>query len=133
MDNAIYLDSTRDEVIQKIQKAVTDPARIRKDDPGHPGICPIFSYHEAFFKSASNEIAESCKRGKIGCVECKQLVANQINSVLEPMRERRQVYRSKPKLIDQILLAGTQRAKTVAEATMKEVRDAMEINYFGKP
>lgn len=132
MDNAIYLDSSRDEIIQKIQKAVTDPARIRKDDPGHPEICPIFSYHEAFYKSASKEIAASCQGGKIGCVECKKLVANQIDLVLAPMRERREIYRSKPNLIDQILLSGTERAKAIAEETMKEVRDAMGINYFNK-
>ncbi|SHK68689.1 tryptophan--tRNA ligase [Desulforamulus aeronauticus] len=130
MDNAIYLDSSQEEVMQKIRKALTDPARIRKDDPGHPEICPIFSYHEAFSKETSNEILESCKAGKIGCVECKQLIAGRINVMMEPMRERRQIYRSRPSLIDEILLAGTQRAKGIAEETMKEVREAMGINYF---
>ena len=130
MDNAIYLDSSPEEVSQKIRKAVTDPARIRKDDPGHPEICPIFSYHEAFSKQTSNEVLESCRAGKIGCVECKQLIASRINLIMEPMRERRQAYRSRPSLIDEILLAGTQRAKVIAEETMKEVREAMAINYF---
>ncbi len=130
MANAIYLDSSRSEIFQKVQKAVTDPSRIRKDDPGHPQICPIFSYHKAFSEKTSNDILESCQSGKIGCVECKQLIANQIDFILEPMRERRQVYRSKPKLIDEIVLSGTQKAQSIAKETMKEVRDAMGINYF---
>lgn len=132
LDNAIYLDSSCAEVSEKLKRAITDPSRIHKNDPGHPDICAVFSYHEAFNKEFSGELCNACREGKIGCVECKQLVARKINLLLEPMRERRQLYRARPSLIDEILLSGTQRTKAIAEETMKEVRDAMGINYFNK-
>lgn len=130
LDNAIYLDSSHQEVSVKIMKAVTDPGRIRKDDPGRPEICSIYSYHVAFRKDSCDEVCINCKAGKIGCVQCKELIADRINEILDPMRERRTIYRSKPSLIDEILVAGTEHARNIAKETMREVRDAMRINYF---
>lgn len=130
LGNAIDLDSTQDEVREKIKKAMTDPARIHKTDIGHPEICPVYAYHQAFRKEGSDEIYESCKKGQIGCMECKRKITQSINDLLEPMRERRTVYQNDPKKVDEILMSGTEKARLVAKETMQEIREAMSMNYF---
>ncbi|MGE6259961.1 tryptophan--tRNA ligase [Heyndrickxia sporothermodurans] len=130
MGNAIHLDSTNEEVFEKIKKAKTDPSRIQKTDHGHPEVCPIYAYHQAFRQEGANEIYESCKKGQIGCMECKQQISQSINDLLEPMRERRSKYHNNPKMVDEILVTGTERARVLAKQTMEEVREAMDINYF---
>lgn len=130
LGNAIYLDSTQEDVNEKIKKATTDPARIHKTDLGHPEICPIYAYHQAFRKEGSDEIYESCKKGRIGCMECKRKITQSINDLLEPMRERRIVYQNDPKKVDEILMSGTEKARLIAKETMQEVREAMSMNYF---
>ncbi|WP_246009402.1 hypothetical protein [Brevibacillus fluminis] len=130
LGNAIDLDSTQEEVSEKINKATTDPARIHKTDIGHPEICPVYAYHQAFRKEGSDEIYESCKKGQIGCMGCKQKITQSINDLLEPMRERRIVYQNDSKKVDEILMAGTEKARLVAKETMQEVREAMSMNYF---
>lgn len=130
LNNAIYLDDPAEEVKKKVSQAVTDPARIRKDDPGHPEVCTVFAYHQAFNQEETPEIAEACRAGKIGCVACKKNLAQVINSLLEPMRERRVPYQNNPALIDDILREGTRKARNAAIETMKEVKAAMHLDYF---
>jgi len=130
LNNAIYLSDSREEVQQKVMKAKTDPARIHKDDPGHPEVCTVFHYHEAFNTEESDEIAEKCRAGTIGCVACKRNLAQKMNAFLEPMRERRKKYLENPELVDQILIEGTKKAREEAQKTMKKVREVMKINYF---
>lgn len=130
--NAISLDSTPEEVWEKVRNAVTDPARIKATDPGHPDICVVHEYHKTFDKLGVAEVTESCKKGTIGCVACKKRLAERLNQFLDPMRERRIKYRNNPNLIDEILISGTNRAIEVGKETMKEVREAMQINYFEK-
>lgn len=130
LGNAILLDSTREEVNEKIKKATTDPARIHKSDIGHPEICPIYAYHQAFRTEGADEIKESCKKGQMGCMECKQKIIKSINDLLEPMRERRIMYQNHPQRVDEILLSGTEKARLAAKETMQEVREAMSMNYF---
>ncbi|KYP79805.1 tryptophan--tRNA ligase [Ferroacidibacillus organovorans] len=129
MGNAITLDASAQEVRDKIQVAVTDPARIRKSDPGHPEVCPVFTYHQAFAAGTSDEVATGCRSGTMGCVECKRWIAGRINELLEPMRERRVAYEANPRMADEILIAGTKRAREIAKETMREVREAMGLNY----
>lgn len=128
--NAIHLDSSPQQVADKIKRAVTDPARIHKSDPGHPDICPIFAYHQAFRREGAEEIRRSCTRGRIGCTECKALVTRSVCETLEPMRERRERYAAKPHAVDEILMAGTAKARAIASETMAEVKEAMGIDYF---
>ncbi len=130
LNNAIYLSDSKEEVSKKIMKAKTDPARIHKDDPGHPEVCTVFHYHEAFNKEESDEIAEKCRAGTIGCVACKKKMAAKLNSFLDPMRKRRKKYLENPELVDQILIEGTAKAREEAAKTMKKVREVMKINYF---
>jgi tryptophanyl-tRNA synthetase len=130
LGNAIELDSSKEEIAYKIRKATTDPARVHKNDPGHPDICPIYAYHRAFRADGAPEIRESCERGTIGCSACKQLIITALDQLIEPMRERRAYYAARPKVVEDILRSGTQRARGIAKETMMEVRDAMGLNYF---
>jgi tryptophanyl-tRNA synthetase len=130
LGNAIALDSTKEEITFKIRKATTDPARVHKNDPGHPDICPIYAYHRAFRAHGTPEIRDSCENGSISCSACKQLITTALDQLIEPMRERRSYYAAKPKVVEDILLSGTKRARDIAQETMKEVREAMCLNYF---
>mgnify|MGYP006296934951 CR=1 FL=1 len=132
LNNAIYLSDSEEEVSQKIMKAKTDPARIHKDDPGHPEVCTVYHYHEAFNTEESDEIAEKCRAGTIGCVACKKRLAKKLNAFLEPMRERRKKYTENPELVDEILKKGTEKAREEAAETMKKVRKVMKTDYFRK-
>lgn len=128
--NAIFLSDNAEDVLAKVKSAVTDPSRIRKTDPGHPDICTVFSYHKIFSKDEVNNIEEMCKAGQIGCMDCKKQLAGRINTFLEPFRERRVKYTENPSIVEEILRAGTARAKKEGEETMRRVREAMKIDYF---
>ncbi len=130
LNNAIYLSDSESEVVQKIMKAKTDPARIHKDDPGHPEVCTVFHYHQAFNTEESDEVAEKCRAGTIGCVDCKKRMAEKLNDFLEPMRERRKKYLEDSELVDQILIEGTEKARKEAQETLKKVRQVMKTDYF---
>ncbi|TSB47056.1 tryptophan--tRNA ligase [Alkalicoccobacillus porphyridii] len=128
--NSIHLDSTYEEVLNKIKKAKTDPARVKKSDPGHSERCVIFTYHQAFANESTEEIYEGCKTASLGCAECKDKVSKSINQLLEPMRERRDMFQKNPSQLDEILMEGTARAQHIAKETLHEVKEAMNMNYF---
>ena len=130
LDNAIYLADPADEVLRKVKTAVTDPARIRKDDPGHPEVCTVYAYQKEFNPKFVCELDGACRRGEIGCVECKKRLAAALNVILDPIREKRAYYDEHPDVVDDILKAGTQRAIEVGAATLAEVKEAMKIRYF---
>ncbi|MDD2510895.1 MAG: tryptophan--tRNA ligase [Syntrophomonas sp.] len=130
LNNAIFLADSAEEVKQKVWNAVTDPARIRKTDLGHPEICTVYAYHQVFNKDVIEEVEADCRQGRIGCVQCKKKLTAKLNELLEPMRERRQSYLEQPDLVKDILQEGTRRAHAVARETMLDVRSAMKINYF---
>ncbi len=132
LDNAIYLADPPEEVIRKVNKAVTDPARIHKSDPGHPHVCTVFKYHSEFNEQFVPELERACKKGEIGCVECKTRLATRLNEMLDPIRERRTYYEARQDLVDDILQAGTARAVEIGEKTLAEVKDAMKCNYFAR-
>jgi tryptophanyl-tRNA synthetase len=130
LNNAIYLNDSTKEISSKVMEAVTDPARIRKNDLGHPEVCTVFEYHQVFNSSEVDQIEIHCRAGAIGCVNCKKNLAKCLDNLLQPMRERRQPYIDHPDLVKDILRDGTLRARKVAQATMQEVREAMGISYF---
>lgn len=133
LGNCIYLSDSREEVSQKISMAVTDPARMRRMDPGHPDVCTVYAYHKAFNEGFVPELRKECETAGIGCVDCKKRLAACINDLLEPMRERRAKYEARPELVDEILRAGTERARREGAKTMAEVREAMHLDYFSIP
>ncbi|MFW6257104.1 MAG: tryptophan--tRNA ligase [Bacillota bacterium] len=130
LDNAIYLNDSAEVVQKKVNEAVTDPARIKIDDPGHPEVCTVFEYHQAFNQEEVDSIEKQCREGTIGCVACKKKAARAINETLEPIRERRVKYHNNPELVEEILISGTKKARSIAKNTIAEVKEAMQINYF---
>lgn len=126
-DNVIEMSASAEEVRAKIENMVTDPARIRRTDPGHPEVCSVHALHKVFSRTALADITEECERAGIGCVDCKRRLARAVNEFLEPIRERRRAIEGKPGLVDDILSEGAKRARVVAEATLEEVRQAMGI------
>ena len=131
LGNAIYLADTEEEVNKKIMSAVTDPARIKKDDPGHPDVCMVAYYHKLFSTNEEvNCVCEECKLGKRGCVACKKQLAQNANQFLAPIREKRRYYEEHPELVEKILKEGTEKTRQTAKATMKKVKEAMKLNYF---
>ncbi len=119
-NNAIYLDDTKEEIFKKIKMAKTDPARIKKTDPGHPEVCIVFDYHKAF--SSEDEVKEieaACKSGSIGCVECKKRCAESIEKIIAPIREKKASLQNS-EILD-IINEGNKKAKTLASKKMQEV------------
>lgn len=131
-NNAIFLKDDEDTVNQKVRGMYTDPTRLRATDPGHVEGNPVFIYHDAFNPDVDevNDLKERYLVGKVGDVEVKQKLAKAINTFLDPIRERRAHYEAHPELVKEALAKGSGHARTVAQATMAEVRDAMQINYL---
>ena len=131
LGNAIYLSDSEEEVNKKVMSAVTDPGRIKKDDPGNPDICMVSYYHKLFSEEETCEtICKECRAGERGCVACKKQLAKMINATLEPMREKRKYYEEHPELVDEILRKGTEKARESAKETMRKVKKAMMLDYF---
>jgi tryptophanyl-tRNA synthetase len=126
-DNHIELAATPEDTLARIKTAVTDPARQRRNDPGHPDICNIYSLHQYFSESKVFEIAEQCKVAGIGCVECKKLLAQNINDTLKDFRERRASLAKDPGHIYAILDDGAKRAQAIARETINEVKHKMGL------
>jgi tryptophanyl-tRNA synthetase len=128
LDNHIELAATPEETLARIKQMVTDPQRLRRSDPGNPDVCNVFSMHKVFSSQSEVEMVDTeCRRAGIGCVECKQLFAKNLNASLEPFREKRAALAQKPELIWDILAEGEKRARTIAEATMREVHEAIGL------
>ncbi len=125
--NTIALADTPDEVKKKVMGMITDPARIRKDDPGHPDICTVFAFHKVFNEAQVPEIEEQCKGGCIGCVACKKLLQNKIAEFHTPIYEKRQDLLATPDRLTDVLREGSNKASVKAEATIRLVREAMKI------
>ena len=130
LGNAIYLSDSEEEITRKVNGALTDPARIKKDDPGHPEVCMVAYYHNLFTSPEDvKTVCEECKAGKRGCVACKKQLAQNIIEALRPIREKRAYYEAHPEEVDAILKDGTERARKVAKETMKKVKKAMMLDY----
>ena len=131
LGNAIYLSDSEEEITRKVMGAVTDPARIKKDDLGNPDVCMVAYYHNLFTKPEDfKTVCEECKAGKRGCVSCKKQLAKNIIEELRPIREKRAYYETHPEEVDKILMEGTEKARKVAKETMKKVKKAMMLDYF---
>lgn len=116
------------EIWEKVRTAVTDPQRVRRADPGRPEVCNVFSLHRYFTADERvQEIDAACRRAEIGCVDCKQLLAESIARTFEPFRERAAEYRSHPGLVHEILGDGAARCRTMARETLREVRERMGL------
>ena len=132
--NAILLTDPEPVVRQKLKTMVTDPARVRRSDPGNPEVCPVGDLHKIFSdRETIEKVWAGCKSAGIGCIECKQWAANHICNVLAPIQERRRKYEENPRLAWDILESGSARAKKIAAATMDEVRSSMRLSQDYEP
>ena len=131
LGNAIYLSDTVETVNEKVSKAVTDPSRVRKTDPGHPDICVVSKYHKVFTGDEHEDICERCKAGTIGCVACKKKLAQSLNNLLDPFRERRAFYEAHPERVREIIQAGNARANAIGNENVAKIKEAMHLNLDG--
>ena len=128
--NTIDLRESEEGVTKKIRTMPTDPARIRRTDPGDPEKCPVWTLHQVYTDQATRDwVVQGCKSAGIGCLECKQPVIDAIVQELKPMRERAAPFEEDPTLVKNIIADGCEKARDTAEETMRDVRDAMGLNY----
>ncbi len=125
--NTIAISDSPDVIRKKISSMITDPARIKKDDIGHPEVCAVFAYHKIYSPSESPSIEASCKTGKIGCVECKKKLSETVVNSLKDIHEKRKELEKDSALIEAILEKGRQKASVVARSTLSDAKKAMGL------
>jgi tryptophanyl-tRNA synthetase len=132
--NTIMLADPEPVIRQKLKTMVTDPARVRRSDPGNPDVCPVGDLHKIFSdKATMAKVNEGCRSAGIGCIECKGWAADALVTLLNPIQERRKKFEENPRLAWDILEAGSERARKAAGATMEDARAAMgmSLEYEG--
>ncbi len=128
LNNHIELASTPEETQQRVMQMVTDPQRIRRSDPGNPDVCNVFSMHKVFSSPQEVEMVNiECRRAGIGCVDCKKLMAQNLNAHLQPFRSRRAEIGLNPNTVWDVLADGQRRAKAIASQTLAEVKEAIGL------
>jgi tryptophanyl-tRNA synthetase len=128
--NTISLREEPESVTKKVRVMPTDPARVKRTDPGNPEKCPVWELHKVYSDEARKKwVQEGCTSASIGCLDCKQPVIDAINAELAPMRERAQVYLDDPTLVKSIAADGCEKARRLATETMRDVREAMSLVY----
>jgi tryptophanyl-tRNA synthetase len=128
--NAVFLKDDPGTVREKLRPMVTDPARKRRSDPGNPDVCPVFDLHKAFSPPETQAwSAAGCRSAGIGCLDCKARLTDHLLERLAEIHARRPEYAKRPDTVWDVLREGTRRARSVARATMEEVRAAMKIRY----
>jgi len=125
--NAIYLSDPPEEVARKAKLMVTDPARVRREDPGNPDVCSVFSYQKQVSPDKLEWIDKGCRTATIGCMDDKKLLIERLNALLDPIRAKRRELEANPRLVERVLEEGNARARDAAEATMRRVRKALKI------
>jgi tryptophanyl-tRNA synthetase len=126
-DNQIEIAASPEEISERVMIAFTDPARRYRSDPGHPEVCNVFRLHNFFTPSRVEEIASECHSARIGCVDCKKMLAESISVNLESFRERRAALASKSGYVNQVLADGANRAEVIAEETIGEAKEKMRL------
>jgi tryptophanyl-tRNA synthetase len=138
-DNAIFLSDSPETISKKVAGMITDPQRARRADPGNPDVCNVFDFHKLYTDPDTvAEIDQQCRSAGIGCVECKQKMAQNLIQALEPIREKRAYYEARPQLVrayyearpqlvEEIMVEGSNSARKTAQKTMEDVREAIKI------
>lgn len=128
--NTIALDASPTDVEKQMRTMPTDPARVRRTDPGNPEICPVWQFHQVYSDDAVRDwVQQGCRSAGIGCIECKQPVIDAVLAELKPIQDRGREYAAQPDLVRNIVNEGCERAREVARETMEEVRHAMSLDY----
>jgi tryptophanyl-tRNA synthetase len=129
-NNTISLREEPKDVEKKIRTMPTDPARVRRNDPGNPENCPVWQLHQVYSSEKTKDwVKIGCKEAGIGCIECKQPVIDSILKELKPMQERANNYTESPDLVKSVVAEGCEKARKLARDTMREVREVMGIDF----
>lgn len=129
LGNAIYLVDDYETISKKVMGAVTDPDKIKKDDPANPDVCMVYYYHKLVNKDNLETVCSECKKGERGCVQCKKELIEAMHEFLKPIQEKRKFYEEHPEEVKRILDEGTEQARNKAKTRMAEVKKAMKIDY----
>jgi tryptophanyl-tRNA synthetase len=128
--NTIALREDEESIRKKIKTMQTDPQRVRRTDPGDPDKCPVWQFHQIYSNDeVKNWVQQGCRSAGIGCIECKQPVIEGVLKEQEPMRERARMYEEDPQLVKNIIADGCERARKLAQETMRDVREAIGLDY----
>ncbi len=125
--NFILISDSEEDIFKAVRTAVTDPEKIRRNDPGHPDICNVYAYHKKFNSTEVPQIREDCISGILGCVDCKKNCASKIADFFAPLREKRAYYLKNLNEVDDIIDSGIKKARSVAQETMHDVYSAMKM------
>ncbi len=129
-NNTITLREDPASVSRKVRTMPTDPARVRRTDPGDPEKCPVWQFHLVYTNDKTQKwVQQGCRSAGIGCIDCKQPVIDAIQKELAPISERAQVYLDDPTLVRNIIADGNDRARKLASETMRDVRESMGLDY----
>jgi tryptophanyl-tRNA synthetase len=126
-DNYILLSATEEEISKRVRTAITDPQKVRLNDPGHPDICNVFKYHQKFNTEEIDEIRQGCESGVLGCVDCKKNCSKKLANFFAPIREKRLYYENNINELEDILNTGIKKAQMIASETMADVYKAMKM------
>lgn len=127
--NAIDLTGSENCVQEKVMAMLTDPGRVRANDSGKPEVCSAFHYREVFDAESAVDVATACRKGTVGCVDCKRELATVINNFVEPFRKRRAIFENQPNLVRDILNLGCAKARIEGQRTLELVKEAMGLKY----
>lgn len=128
--NEIQLSEAPDSIRRKVMTMVTDPARVRRTDPGNPDLCPVFDHHKVFTDEEGQAwAAQGCRTAGIGCTDCKHLLLKHLLPVVEPIHQKRIELENRLPRVWEVLVEGSRKARCIASATLQEVRQAMRIEY----
>ncbi len=127
LNNCIYLSDDTDTILGQVRKMVTDPQKLRKNDPGRPEVCSVFTYHKVFNPGETGTIEPECRAGSLGCVACKKNLAEKLSASIGPIRQKRTELEQNRDYVETVLSDGNERARAIASETMKQVRKAMNL------
>jgi tryptophanyl-tRNA synthetase len=128
--NTIALREDAESIRKKIRTMQTDPQRVRRTDPGDPEKCPVWQFHQIYSTGeVKTWVQQGCRSAGIGCIECKQPVIDAVLAEQEPMRERARMYEEDPQLVRNIIADGCEKARKLAQETMRDVREAIGLDY----
>lgn len=130
--NAIFLSDSPDEIVKKTKEMITDPARIKRSDVGHPEVCNVYAYHQLFQTENIEEIYTNCTQALMGCVDCKKMLAQRIVEHMAPIHQKRKELEAQPEVVDAVIREGNERAREAAQQTMRMVRNAMKMDYIDR-
>ncbi|MHB8897037.1 MAG: tryptophan--tRNA ligase, partial [Candidatus Geothermincolia bacterium] len=126
-NNYIGLDESTEEIRKKVRKMITDPARMRRSDKGHPEVCSVYTLYRVYFPEELEAVADECREALVGCTDCKDRLAARIAEDLAPLRERRAELASRPGIVPEILVAGAEKVNPIVSGSLGRARHAMNI------